>query len=167
MAHVLCLAEARKIWKDAFLQDLSERRYPYEQMTGELGLIQPQVRELMILDVVVPETSISFLMADLSPFIDLNSPSKRKAWLAGTLIRSIAGLKPIYSIPRTKYSKIKYIGPLINLIYVFWKKIEPEKYKPTEAVRANWVNIMPLGWFEDKKDPNSTNTRLPKGGEWL
>lgn len=167
MAHILVLCEARKVWKDAFIQDLTERRYPYEMMDGGLGSIQPQVREVQLLDIVVPETSIPYVMADLSPFVDLNSPSKRMAWLAGKLIRTIGRLKPIYSIPRTKYSKIKFIGPLINYIYVFWKKIEPEKYKPTEEVRARWVNIMPLGWFADKKDPNSTNRLLPKGGEWI
>ena len=100
MAHVFGFAEARKTWLDVFLDDLSERRYPYTMNTGQVGWIQPNVREIKLLDVSVPEECIPQLMSDLSPFaspnMSLASGSKAKAMQLAKGLRIAGGFKSLF-----------------------------------------------------------------------
>lgn len=146
MAHVPILVEARKIWMDLFIKDLTERTYPYKTKSGQMGFGQVNVREIKLLDISIAEESIPYLMADLAPFAVSNphmapSPLKSKAWLLAKAIRVLTGLKPL------SYD-----------------------YEPSEALRHSWVNVIPIGWKEDLYDPEGTFPTLPwnkRGGELL
>lgn len=168
MAHVFVLAEGRELWMDLFLSDLLKRRYPYKMNNGMLGYIQPNPREVKLFDISVPEQCIPSLMSDLASGYANNDTKLRGVAhrISGT-IRELAGLHSINTLP-----------PIIEL--TFWKKVkklvlmvlgrwEEERidYQPTHEVRCKWLNIIPMGWKEDHKNPEDTRAMLPYGSELL
>jgi len=169
MAHVFVLVEARKLWMDIFLGDLTKRRYPYPMMNGKMGLMQPNIREVKLLDISVPEASMPYLLSDLSPFIDSSSASKKHAALMGKMLRILGRLKPIYPTLRTKYYRVRVIGKALDFIIRLFRPIKHKRYRPSGDIRNKWVNVMVLGWREDPKDPRPQTKAawpfIPKGGE--
>jgi len=122
MAHLFVIVEGREVWMKKFLSDLTNRRYPMKTKRGIVHF-EPNVREVKLLDISVPEDSLPYLLRDLAPFIDSNSPIKRKVkWLA-RLLRLLFGVKPVVGC-----------------------------YEPSEEVRGDWINKVVIGWKKDKFD---------------
>jgi len=170
MAHVLVLVEGRETWMNVFLNDLLKRRYPYTMMNGQMGMIQPNPREVKLFDISIPEESISFLMEDLAPFAGSHgesSVSKTKAKLLADVLGFSAGLNPIGLNKKTRFYSLPVIGKVIDRFLRYFKPAKFKGFKPSNEVRKQWVNIMPIGWKEDPKDPNSPIVNLPKGGELI
>lgn len=139
MAHVLCLVEARREWMDLFISDLTRRSYPYTAVNGQQLSMQVNPREVKLLDISIPEECIHYLMEDLAPCVDTLSTAKKKGWILSKLIRRLTGLKPLN-----------------------------HKVKPSQQIRKQWVNVLPIGWREDKVDPRKERPFLPLkngGGE--
>ena len=171
MAHVFVLVEAREHYMDLFIQDMTERRYPSKRLDGQWSGVQPNLREIKLFDISVPEETIPYLMSDLAPYATpeknaLDSPMKKLATFLMKGVREFAGLYPIYPEPDTKWKKIPIVGKFLNKVARTFSKWEPkEEYKASGEVRHQWVNVMPVGWKEDQKDPKSTMFWLPTGGE--
>ena len=141
MAHVRCLVSARKAWMDLFISDLTRRTYPYTCVNGQKSSMQVNVRDWKLLDISLPEECIPYLMADLSPCLDTLSPDKKKGYFLAKLIRIVTGMKPLN-----------------------------HKVKPSGQIRHHFVNILPVGWSEDKVDPLCERPFLPLkngGGELI
>lgn len=104
MAHVFVLLEAREVWMQTFLNDLLERRYPYQMTNGNVGLIQPNPREIKLFDISLPKECIPLLMGDLAPFAHkaprTDSPLKDKAGMVAGVIREAGGLKPFNDLTK-------------------------------------------------------------------
>lgn len=128
MAHVLTLVEGPDIWYKIFLYDLENRQYTYKGTHNQIGIIGPNIREIHILDISVPEQNLEDLLSDLAPFTYDSSKQKKSAvfmrkaiWLMGKLSSFFKGVK-LKKIPGVE---------------------------PSENVRRKALNIMPLFWFED------------------
>jgi hypothetical protein len=128
MAHVVTAVEGPQIWYDAFLYDLENRQYTYRGTSGLVGIIGPNIREIHLLDITVPEQNLPDLLSDLAPYVDARTSQKKSAlfvqkglWLAGKLSNFFKGVK-LKTVPNAKASG---------------------------NVRRRALNIMPLFWFED------------------
>ena len=170
MAHVFILAEGREAWMKLFLKDLGERRYEYKMNNGNSGYVQPNAREIKLFDISIPESSISSLMADLSPFAENTSKQRGKAHLFANLLRESGNLRSIYDIggiPRkSRFRRFLDLG--LETLHLK----EPEKFEEfprTYALRKRWVNIIPIGWHEDRRSPSDKDgyPHLPHGSELL
>jgi len=156
MAHVFVLAEARECWMNAFIIDLTERRYQFRMANGKLGFIQPNIREVKLFDISVPEQCVPSLMADLSPFAKDTSRLRGLANLFAKLLRKVVRLRDIYDTYHSP--KEGYFTKLKNYIFESLKlkeKPKQEEYQPTFEIRKRWVNIIPIGWAEDKFVPDA------------
>lgn len=151
MAHVLVFAEGRETWYNLFVNDLTERRYMHKMANGGLAAIQPNVREVHLLDISVPEQCIPSLMADLSPYAKDTSRFRGLANLFANLLRKTFRLHSIYDT-YPFCNEPWHIRIKNYVLESFRLKPKPKvlEYKPTFEVRHKWVNIIPVGWFEDK-----------------
>ena len=183
MAHVFVLAEARKVWMDLFIKDLTDRRYAANSMGGGCGNYQPNIREVKLFDISVPEQNIPQLLSDLAPFArerSTKSPAKRQANMIARAIRLMAGFHPIYEAEEpvdTRWIKVPKIGKLLNKIANIF--IEPklvEEYHSSGEIRRAWANVIPIGWKEDPAEPIEEGKNSPyfnmlpktkRGGELL
>ncbi len=149
MAHAFVLVEGRKLWLDLFIEDLTERRYAHQMADGTLGAIQPNVREVKLLDISIPEQCLPSLMSDLAPYAKDTSRLRGLANTFANTIRKVTKLHSIYD----SYPFEPWHVSLKNYILEFLKlKKKPKliEYKPTFEVRHKWVNIISVGWSEDK-----------------
>lgn len=134
MAHTLIVVEGRKMWMDAFIDDLTERRYHWvtkatDKKTGKKKPLvietMPNVREVKLLDISLPESAIPYLLDDLAPFWNESDTEKsflksKAVWIAN-LFRLFAGLRRINYDPT-----------------------------PSGEVRNKFINVVPIGWREDR-----------------
>ena len=174
MAHVFVAIEARELWMDTFLNDLLKRRYPHKLLNGRIGWTQPNPREIRMFDITVPEACIPTLMSDLAPFMQSNpglrSPKKDFASVVVKVLRIGSGLNSFYPEKKTWLVKIPKIGKWLDRgVRIILKEKPPAKeYEHSGETRHQWVNVLPIGWTTDEKDPNSKMGYLPKvegGGE--
>ena len=164
MAHVFLLVEGRELWMDIFLNDLLKKRYFYKRGDGQSGYIQPNPREIKIFDVSLNEQCIPALMNDLTPFANNTTKLRGKAHILSETLRNVAGLHSIYDLPPFPDKKTALKNRILELFRL--KKAEvKDEYKPTFDVRKRWVNIIPVGWAEDKKVGSAERPLYPVGGE--
>jgi hypothetical protein len=168
MAHVFVVIEGRELWVNLFLEDLLKRRYSYPMMNGMTGYIEPNPREIRLFDITIPEASVPQLMSDLAPFSKNTSLLRGKAYFLRKLVLMFGKLKPVDEelYPFEWKSKIgkKLAMFLFKKGIGIWKEIP---YKSTYEVRHKWLNIIPIGYGEDHKEPNTGLVCSPKGGELI
>lgn len=142
MAHVFVGVEARKIWMDRFRTDLERRRYPYESIKGGTSFVQPNVREVKLFDITLPEDCMPYLMQDLQPVM---LPASGKKKLILKIVRLFTRLIGRFTGFRTVTGD----------------------FEPSGQVQAHWINKIVLGWMKDDFEPHTKRNMLPKGGELI
>ena len=139
MVHVFVFVEGRKTWFDLFLSDLNKRRYEYRTINGGTSFIQPNSREIHLMDISIPKDAVPQLLSDLAPFAyrmdDTVSDQKDKAEMLAKGIRVAGGFKPIYP----EFDKPVFVKDIIV--------IEPNVLKLVKRIER----ILVLGWFVKRK----------------
>jgi len=134
MAHVFVFVEGRQVWFDLFLNDLNKRRYEYSRVDGGTGFIQPNAREIHLMDITLPKGSIPQLMSDLSPLayraINTESSQKDAAEKLAKGLRVAGGFRAIYpeldepvlvrDIPLIEPSLLKIVKKLEKIFILGW-----------------------------------------------
>lgn len=174
MAHVFAFVEGRKTWFDLFLNDLNKRRYEYSCIDGNRRFIQPNAREIHLMNISVPKDAVPQLLSDLSPFayraVNTVSEQKDAAAKLAKALRVMGGFRAIYPEfdKPTKWVKVPFVGKYLDKVARFFREDKPfEEYKPSGELRHKWINVIPIGIKDDWCHPESEVKGLPKGGELI
>ena len=95
IVHCFVLMESQRKYLDDYTTWLLDRKYP-TTFPNQSGLImQPNVREVRLYDISIPEGSFNFLLSDLSPYNQGAGNIKGKLQFGTKLMQKALGLSPV------------------------------------------------------------------------
>lgn len=95
MTHHFVLMESQPKYLNQFVQYLLSRQYPTTYPNHPGYLSTPNVKEVKLFDIVVPESCSSALLTDLAPYNQGDALIKKRLGMGVKLFQKAAGLQGV------------------------------------------------------------------------